>query len=159
MTPPGYEKKTSTPWSSSASHSTSAPIRVRLRSRPSWSIPFRARSIAAASAVPSFGTWLRLVAGSPLAIVIGMVPPASRKNESPAPTRRGCGRLSVVVALVALVPPCPSVPPGAGNKPKKATKPRKGKKQVEERYVGGIEGNVHAAAIRRDDDGDLAAIP
>jgi hypothetical protein len=65
----------------------------------------------------------------------------------------------VVVALAALVPPCPSVPPGAGNKPKKATKHRKGKKKVEERYVGGIEGNVHAAAIRRDDDGDLAAIP
>ena len=66
----------------------------------------------------------------------------------------------MVVALAALVPPCPSVPPGAGNKPKKAVKPRKRAKKVEEGYVGGgIDRHVHAAAIRRHDDGDLAAIP
>ena len=55
-------------------------MRVRLRSRPSCSMPLRARSTAAASAVPSLGTWLRRVAvgaaagdglaGSPLAIVM-----------------------------------------------------------------------------------------
>jgi hypothetical protein len=64
-------------------------------------------------------------------------------------------------SLAALVPPCPSVPPGAGNKPKKATKPRNRAKKVEERYVGrpgGVDRQVHAAAVRRDDDGDLAAI-
>jgi hypothetical protein len=65
----------------------------------------------------------------------------------------------VVVALAALVPPCPSVPPGAGNKPKKATKPRNGQEKVEEGYVGRIDRDVHAAAVRRHDDGDLAAIP
>ena len=62
-------------------------------------------------------------------------------------------------ALAALVPPCPSVPPGAGNKLKKPTKPRNRKEKVEEGYIGGIDRDVHAAAIRRHDDGDLAAIP
>ena len=64
-------------------------------------------------------------------------------------------------SLAALVPPCPSVPPGAGNKPKKATKPRNREKDVEQGYVGQtgrLDGDVHAAAVRRDDDGDLAAI-
>ena len=65
----------------------------------------------------------------------------------------------MVSSLAALVPPCPSVPPGAGNKPKKAIKPRKRAKKVEERYVGetgGFDRHVDAPAIRRDDDGDLA---
>ena len=65
----------------------------------------------------------------------------------------------MVVALAALVPPCPSVPPGAGNKPKKATKPRNRKEKVEEGYVGRIDRDMHASAVRRDDDGDLATIP
>jgi hypothetical protein len=63
-------------------------------------------------------------------------------------------------SLAALVPPCPSVPPGAGNQPKKAIKPGKRAKKIEERYVaqaGGIDRDMHAAAVRRDDDGDLAA--
>ena len=64
-----------------------------------------------------------------------------------------------MVALAALVPPCPSVPPGAGNKPKKATKPRNGKENVEEGYIGRTDRHVHAATVRRHDDGDLAAIP
>jgi len=61
---------------------------------------------------------------------------------------------------VALVPPCPSVPPGAGNQLKKAIKPRKRSKQVEEGYEGRgrLDRDMHAAAIRRHDDGDLAAI-
>jgi hypothetical protein len=63
-----------------------------------------------------------------------------------------------MVALAALVPPCPSVPPGAGNKPKKAIKPRKRAKNVEEGYVGGTDRHMDAAAIRRHDDGDLASI-
>ena len=65
----------------------------------------------------------------------------------------------MVSSLAALVPPCPSVPPGAGNKPKKATKPRNGKENVEEGYVGRIDRDMHASAVRGDDDGDLAAIP
>ena len=67
----------------------------------------------------------------------------------------------MVSSLAALVPPCPSVPPGAGNKPKKATKPRNGEEDFEQGYVGQtgrFDGDVHAPAIRRDDDGDLAAI-
>ena len=67
----------------------------------------------------------------------------------------------MVSSLAALVPPCPSVPPGAGNKPKKATKPRNGEEDFEQGYVGQtgrVDRDVHAAAVRRDDDGDLAAI-
>ena len=67
----------------------------------------------------------------------------------------------MVSSLAALVPPCPSVPPGAGNKPKKATKPRNREEDVEQGYVGQtgrLDGDVHAAAVRRDGDGDLAAI-
>jgi hypothetical protein len=66
-----------------------------------------------------------------------------------------------LVELVALAPPCPSVSPGAGNKPKKAIKPRKRAKNVEERYVGQagwVDRDMHAAAIRRHDDGDCAAV-
>jgi hypothetical protein len=76
----------------------------------------------------------------------------------PARVLRLVGRCS---SLVALGPPCPSVPPGAGNKPKKATKPRNRAKEIEEGYVGetgGIDGDMHAPAVRRDDDGDLAAM-
>ena len=68
----------------------------------------------------------------------------------------------MVIALAALVPPCPSVPPGAGNEPKKPIKPRKRAKKIEEGYVGHAErfdGDVHAAAIRRRNDSDPAAIP
>jgi hypothetical protein len=62
---------------------------------------------------------------------------------------------------VALVPPCPSVPPGAGNEPKKATKPRKRAKKVEKGYVGGmrIDRQMHAAAVSRDHHGDGAVLP
>jgi hypothetical protein len=51
-------------------------------------MPFLARSIAAASAVPSLGTWLRLVAGSPLAIVmsVGLL---RLENEKTLASRRG----------------------------------------------------------------------
>ena len=63
---------------------------------------------------------------------------------------------------LALVPPPASVlPPGAGNELKQPTKPRKRAKKREERYVsevGAIDRHVDAPAIRRDDDGDLAAI-
>jgi len=61
---------------------------------------------------------------------------------------------------VALVPPCPSVPPGAGNELKKPTKARKRAKKVEKGYVGGvrIDRHVDAAAVRRDHHGDGAAL-
>ncbi len=67
----------------------------------------------------------------------------------------------MVSSLAALVSPCPSVPPGAGNEPKKAIKPRKRAKKIEERYAGEtgrVDRDMDAAAIRRHDDGDLAAI-
>jgi len=68
----------------------------------------------------------------------------------------------VVVASVAIVPPSSSVlPPGAGNEAEKASKTElEGPKKLEEGYVeAAIDGNVHAAAVRRDDDGDAAMIP
>ena len=67
----------------------------------------------------------------------------------------------MVVALAALAPPCPSVPPGAGNEPKKAIKPRKRAKEFEERYVGQtglVDRDVHTPTIRCDGDGNLAAM-
>ena len=69
--------------------------------------------------------------------------------------------MSVLVELVALAPPCPSVSPGAGNEPKKAIKPRKRAKKIEERYVGQagrLDRDMHAPTIRRHDDGDCAAV-
>ena len=68
----------------------------------------------------------------------------------------------MVIALAALVPPWPSVPPGAGNEPKKPIKPRKRAKNIKEGYVDQAErfdGDVHAAAICRRNDSDPAAIP
>ena len=65
------------------------------------------------------------------------------------------------VRRLALVPPRASVlPPGAGNEPKKPIKAQKRAKKREEGYVQGLvsDRQVHAAAIRRDDDGDLATI-
>ena len=47
---------TSTPWRMSASQTTSAPIRVRLRGLTSWSIADRACSTATAAGDPSDGT-------------------------------------------------------------------------------------------------------
>ena len=66
-------------------------------------------------------------------------------------------------ALRAPVPPCSSVlPPGAGNEEaKKAVKPGKERaKQVERGYVAGevAEGNAHAPAVSRHDDGDGAVV-
>jgi len=70
-----------------------------------------------------------------------------------------------VASALALRPPRSSVLlPGPGNKAEKADKTeRKGAKKAEERYVVGetqiFERHLHAAAVRRDDDGDVAAIP
>jgi hypothetical protein len=67
-----------------------------------------------------------------------------------------------VVRRLALVPPRASVlPPGAGNEPKKPIKARKRAKKRKERYVGKrivVDRDVDAAAVRRDHDGDLAAV-
>src|SRR4051812_19276670 len=66
---------------------------------------------------------------------------------------------------LAAVPPVASVlPPGAGNEePKKALKADdEGAKKPEERSVrqtGVVQGHLDAAAVRRDHDGDMAAIP
>ena len=64
---------------------------------------------------------------------------------------------------LAPVPPSSSVlPPGAGNKPEKAIQPKEERaKKTGERYVdqpGAVDRHVHAAAIRRDNDGDAATI-
>jgi len=70
----------------------------------------------------------------------------------------------VAGASVALVPPTSSVlPPGAGNEePKEALEAGKERaKKIEGEDAPGVEvtqGNGHAAAVRRHDDGD-AAIP
>ena len=69
-----------------------------------------------------------------------------------------------MVARLAPVPPRSSVlPPGAGNEEaKKALKTDKERaKKIEERYVrqtGSFSGHLDAPAVRRDDDGDVAAI-
>ena len=61
-------------------------------------------------------------------------------------------------------PPCPSVlPPGAGNEEaKKAVKTDEQRaKKGEERTVleaGIVQGHLHTATVRRDDDGDVASI-
>jgi len=65
---------------------------------------------------------------------------------------------------VAIVPPRPSVlPPGAGNEePKKALKPGQERAKKVEKGCGDgafVHRQVHAATIRRHDDGDLPAIP
>ena len=138
----------------------------------------RARSTAAASAVPVVRARgcvalaparrrpRRLRPDRPWRSSSGLGPPcgsmrSSRKRKTLAAPARVPSVWSVVSSLAALVPPRSSVPPGAGNKPKKAIKPRKRAKKVEERYVGepaGSIGHMHAAAVRRDHDGDLAAI-
>ena len=170
------------PWSIRASIRASAPIRVRLiRVRgPSWSISRRACSTAAAPAVPSAGTWLRLAGapvpaavvagGSPFVIVMSRaVPPpgcpATSGHTKTLATRRGSRWFSVFGASAASVPPCPSVlPPGAGNKeelkkPIKAGKERA--KQIDGKYALGLqvaEGHGPAPAVGRHDDGDAAAV-
>jgi hypothetical protein len=86
---------------------------------------------------------------------------SSWKTKDPRRPARVRG-WSVLVELAALVPPCPSVSPGAGNKPKNAIKPRKRAKKVEEGYVGQagrLERDMHAPAIGRHDDSDCAAVP
>src|SRR5215510_7144846 len=113
-------------------------MRVRFRGRDSSSIDLRARSTAAASAVPSLGTWLRRASGlgavglggladAPFVIVIARLPLPIlfRPTKKPSPPGEGpfglrwCWRL-------ASVPPSSSVlPPGAGNKAEKAVQPEK----------------------------------
>jgi len=70
----------------------------------------------------------------------------------------------VVVALAAPLPPRSSVlPPGAGNETKKAIKLEEERaKNPEERYVneaGVADGHLHAPAVGRERDDDVAAIP
>ena len=72
---------------------------------------------------------------------------------------------SALVLRLAPDPPRSSVLlPGAGNEAKKAGKTeRKGPKKAEEGYVIReaqiFQRHLHAPSIRRDDDGDVAAIP
>jgi hypothetical protein len=70
----------------------------------------------------------------------------------------------VVVALLAPVPPRTSVlPPGAGNKPKKAIELEEERaKNAEYGYVDEAriaDGDLDAAAVSRQRDDDVAAIP
>ncbi len=83
-----------------------------------------------------------------------------RTNNKTLASRRGSLWFSVALAL----PPRSSVlPPGAGNKAEKAIQPKEERaKKGEKRYInepGVAHRQVHAAAIRRDDDGDATAIP
>jgi hypothetical protein len=63
---------------------------------------------------------------------------------------------------LALDPSRPSVlPPGAGNELKEPIKAEQRAKKREQRYIGKaivLERDLHAATIRRDHDGDSAAI-
>ena len=62
------------------------------------------------------------------------------------------------VSLAATVPPRPAIPP-AGDEAKKALNANQDRaKKGEEGYLVGLDGHVHAAAVRRHDDGDCAAI-
>src|SRR5215204_4777941 len=141
-------------------------MRVRFRSRASWSMPLRACSIAAAAAEPAFGTWLRRtagglggVAGSVFVVIRGPLVSMGQTKDPRLPGEgpfglRGPWRL-------ALVPPRPSVlPPGAGNEPKKALKPEERAKLRKDRYVGAgaLDRHMDAATVRRDDDGDGAGV-
>ena len=65
----------------------------------------------------------RHLVGSSVWFVVGKTKDPRRPGEGPEVGRWWS-------SLAALVPPCPSVPPGAGNKPKKATKPRNASEEV-----------------------------
>jgi hypothetical protein len=61
-------------------------------------------------------------------------------------------------SLAATVPPRPAIPP-AGDEAKKALNATQDRaKKGEEGYLVGLDRHVHAAAVRRHDDGDCAAI-
>src|SRR6266550_4526534 len=158
----------------SASQTTSAPMRVRWRGLVSLSIALRACSTAAAPAVPSPGTCDRRASGlggfadSPLVTVIACLRSVSgfdggsRPNKNP---RHPARVPSVVGGLwrLASVPPSSSVlPPGADNKPEKAVQPEEERaKKSGKRYIDkarALDRHVHAAAVRRDHDGDAATI-
>ena len=84
-------------------------------------------------------------------------------QKTPAAPGEGSVRFSVVPAL-ALDPPRSSVlPPGAGNEAKKAGKTELERpKKTEERYIDQtcvLDGDLHAAAVRRHRDSNRAPIP
>ena len=65
---------------------------------------------------------------------------------------------SVSRSLAAIAPSCPVASP-AGNEEDKLLEPEQDRaKKGEDGYLGSLDRNVHAAAIRRHDDGDGAAI-
>jgi hypothetical protein len=66
----------------------------------------------------------------------------------------------VVRSLLATRPPCPSVlPPIPDDEPKKVLKADENRAEKGENgYLGGLDGQLHAATVRRHDDGDGAAI-
>src|SRR5918992_4840010 len=116
MTPPGYPNTTSTPWRSSASQTTSAPIRVRVRGLTSRSISLRARSTSAAAAVPAAGTWRPAVAGTragePPRVAVGAAVASSVRAGRPGGPPRVVGvepfagtSPSAAVAVPAFGPP------------------------------------------------------
>src|SRR5262245_60396448 len=146
-------------------------MRVRRRGRASLSIDLRACSTAAAPKVPSPGTWLRRsvpgaaglgdFADAPLVIVIARLPlpigvPANKKPSPP-----GEGPFGLRWWRLASVPPSSSVlPPGAGNKPEKAIQPEERAKNLDERYVEArMQRHGNSAAVARDDDGNMSAVP
>ncbi len=108
--------------------------------------------------------WLALRHRHPLVSLSVRQAPRPPEHAKTLAARRGSLRSSVAGASAALVPPRSSVlPPGAGNEEaKKAVKPGKERaKQVEKGYVPGgqvAQGDGHAAAIGRHDDGDGAVV-
>src|SRR3989337_2723482 len=168
----------SAPCRSSASHTTSAPMRVRPRGLASWNIAERARSTAAAAGVPAAGTWRPLWRpgigiARVVASVLLRVPRASCQRKDPRlPARVPLGP-DVVPSLAAFPSSPTGLPPGAGNEADKAEKAKSDEPEEVEGSEGGkgggggevaggdrgAEAHGHVPTVRRDDDGDeLAAL-
>src|SRR3990170_4984211 len=177
---------TSTPWRRIASHTTSAPMRVRLRGRADWNILARASSTARAAALPAPGRWpsracraadcptvrsagaaarslfvIRIVS-SVLCFVPRSPLPGDRSSKRKPPAAPGEGPVGASwSSALAVVPPLPfRLPPGAADKgedPEPDEAQDAGEGYVDETGRGQLDG--HAAALGRHHDGGETAAP
>ena len=161
---------------------------VRPRGLASWSICVRARSTSLAAFVPAAGTcrpvgpfvivivrslasgadrgpwWL--VVGRSWWLVLGSWRPLRSGNKRPSPPGEGPVGPDVVPSLAAFSSSPSGLPPGAGNEADQAKKAEADESEevADGEVIGGervVVADRHAAAIRRDDDGDqiLARVP
>src|SRR5262249_40452247 len=81
-------------------------------------------------------------------------------NERPSPSGEGPVGLRCADRLLATLPPRPSVvPPAAGNEEDELLKADQDRADKgEDGYLGGLDGQVNAAAVRGHDHGGSAAI-